>query len=144
MDGLNNLIRAGGDRCLFNVPTNLVDNPRCGNEIVEGNEACDCGSPERCRDSCCNAATCQLATGAECASGACCTSQCRLRDYGIQCRAASGSCDIPEYCLGDSSECPEDNHRVDGMACTSNSIAGYCSGGVCPTHDAQCRATFSK
>ena len=131
-----------GDSCLFNTPTTQVGDPVCGNGIREGNELCDCGSPQECTDNCCNANTCQLASGAQCSSGPCCTSQCRLKPYGTQCRGATGDCDIAEYCLGNSSECPVDESRVDGTACNSNT--GYCIDGQCPTHNAQCMASFSE
>ncbi len=34
------------DSCLSNEPTMTVGEPSCGNGIREGNEICDCGSPE--------------------------------------------------------------------------------------------------
>ncbi len=139
---LNELYAAGGDSCLFNSPSMIVGEPVCGNGIPEGNEACDCGNTDECTNSCCDAPTCQLVTGAECASGACCTSQCQLRTYGTECRASVGDCDIAEYCLGDSNECPNDDHIANGVPCSSDD--GYCMEGACPTHDAQCRVIYSK
>ena len=127
-------------RCLTNMPTTTVGDPVCGNGIREGNEVCDCGSAQECTDPCCNAATCQLASGAQCSAGACCSSTCRFVSYGTQCRASAGDCDIAEYCPGDSGECPSDDHQRDGISCSSS--AGYCSGGMCPTHNAQCQAAF--
>ena len=139
---LNILLERGQGGCLDNFPTEMVGDPVCGNGIREGTEVCDCGSPTECTDPCCNAATCELAAGAQCAAGACCTSQCRFRAYGTQCRAANNECDLAEYCLGTSSECPEDNHVANGISCSSNN--GYCMEGACPTHDAQCLATFGE
>ena len=130
------------DSCLFNTPTMTVGDPTCGNGIREAGEACDCGSTTECTDSCCNAATCELAAGAQCASGECCTAQCMLVSYGTECRATSGSCDVAEYCSGDSGECPEDVHLVDGSSCSSG--AGYCNDGLCPTHQEQCVASFGE
>ena len=97
-------------------------------------------STQECTDPCCNARTCQLADGAECAAGPCCQSNCRFRPYGTICRAASGQCDIKEYCSGDSSECPADTNLLDGTSC--NSDTAYCYDGVCQTHDDQCRFHF--
>ena len=143
VDDLNLLYDEGGDSCLFNMPTPIIPGLAiCGDGIVEGNETCDCGSPDDCNDICCNASTCEVAEGMECASGVCCTSQCQLRAYGTECRATSGECDIAEYCLGGSNECPEDDHVANGVSCESD--AGYCMEGACPTHEAQCRAAFGE
>ncbi len=130
----------GGDSCLFNIPANVVGDPVCGNGIQEENEACDCGTPEECTNDCCDAATCQPIAGAECASGACCTSQCMIASYGTECRASVDGCDIAEYCLGDSNLCPVDNVVANGVSCNSGS--GYCLDGECPTHTAQCSNIF--
>ena len=128
------------DRCLTDIPTTMVGDPECGNGIREGDEVCDCGSAQECTDPCCNAATCQLASGAQCSAGPCCTSMCQFVSYGTQCRASLGDCDIAEFCPGDSADCPDDEHQRDGISC--NSDAGYCSSGMCPTHDAQCQLAF--
>ena len=127
-------------RCLTNKPTKTVGDPVCGNGIQEENEACDCGSPQECRDPCCNANTCQLVDGAQCSAGDCCNSTCHYKAYGTTCRAAAGECDIGEYCSGDSGECPADDHKLDGTACASNT--GYCYEGECPSHDSQCQFHF--
>ena len=142
VDDLNELYGFNGDSCLFNTPTEIVGGPSCGNGIREGSEACDCGSPAECTDSCCNAATCELAEGAQCARGPCCTSQCHLIAYGTECRAAANECDVAEYCLETSGECPEDDHISNGISCNSN--LGYCMEGMCPTHSDQCMAAFGK
>ena len=39
--------------CLTNVPTTTVGVPKCGNGIREGNETCDCGSPQVSSHQCC-------------------------------------------------------------------------------------------
>ena len=136
-EGFNAL---GTARCLSNMPYNSMGDPVCGNGIREGDEVCDCGSEQECTDPCCNAATCQLASGAQCSAGACCTSTCQFVSYGTECREALGDCDIAEYCSGDSSDCPADDHQRDGISC--NNDAGYCVSGMCPTHNAQCQRAF--
>ena len=140
---LNIFYKYGDDSCLFDMPTPITQSQViCGDGIVEGNEACDCGSPEKCTNKCCDPTTCQFTAGAECAIGACCNSQCQIKAYGTECRASSGECDIPEYCLGDSNVCPEDRHVVNGESCASGT--GYCVEGSCPTHEDQCQAVFGE
>ena len=128
------------DECLFNEPTMTVGDPVCGNGIREGDEICDCGSPAECLDPCCNSTTCQLVSGAQCSEGPCCTSACQFVSYGTECRAATGECDILEYCSGTSSDCPPNVHSIDGTSCSNS--AGFCYAGQCPTHDEQCQLAF--
>ena len=143
VDDLNDLIRYGRDTCLYVAPLRSVSTPSCGNGIREDNETCDCGSQEECTDHCCNAMLCQLIDGAECSvNGSCCSSQCIFQPYGTECRTATSECDLPEYCLGDSGECPPDNYRMNGALCSSN--AGYCYNGNCPTLLSQCQAVFGE
>lgn len=136
----NGFIERSTNRCLTNVPTFRVGDAVCGDGIREENETCDCGSVEECTNICCNAATCQLVSGAECADGPCCSNICQFISYGTECRAASGECDIAEYCPGDSAECPRDERRLFGVPCGGNT--GYCYSGMCPTHNAQCQTAF--
>ena len=129
--------------CLLNVPSMSTGGPRCGNGVVEGSEVCDCGEPGVCTSSCCNASTCQLNTGAQCASGTCCnTSTCQLMTRESECRASIGECDIAESCTGSSADCPQDVYRMNGIPCASDT--GYCFNGSCPTHRAQCLRVWSK
>ena len=128
--------------CLLNVPT-IQAGPRCGNGIVEGNETCDCGGPGFCTNPCCDATTCQLATGAQCYNGVCCnTSTCQFTSGGVECHVSAGECDIAETCTGSSSDCPQDVFVMNGMSCASDT--GYCFNGQCPTHTAQCVEAWSK
>lgn len=62
----------GMDYCLRNKPQSLFDSPVCGNGFVEEGEQCDCGLPENCDNTCCNATTCTLYANASCATGSCC------------------------------------------------------------------------
>ena len=128
------------DRCLTNEPTMNVADPVCGNGVRESDEICDCGGETECTDPCCNATTCQLVSGAQCGSGSCCSRDCTIVPYGIECRTSSGECDIAEYCSGDSSECPRDDQKFDSTPCANNT--GYCYFGKCPTYDAQCMRAF--
>uniref|UniRef100_A0A8C8RI90 ADAM metallopeptidase domain 15 n=1 Tax=Pelusios castaneus TaxID=367368 RepID=A0A8C8RI90_9SAUR len=132
-------LRQGRGWCLFNVPApeSLALRPQCGNHLVEKNETCDCGLREECADPCCNASTCQLAAGAECASGGACCQDCKLRGAGSMCREPRGECDLAEFCDGLSPRCPPNSHLQDGQPCARGQA--YCSGGVCTTYEGQCQ-----
>uniref|UniRef100_A0A8B9GHS6 ADAM metallopeptidase domain 8 n=1 Tax=Amazona collaria TaxID=241587 RepID=A0A8B9GHS6_9PSIT len=127
--------------CLLNVPRadELYGGPVCGNQFVERGEQCDCGVPEECSDNCCNATTCQLREGAECARGECCQ-DCKVKAAGVLCRASKNDCDLPEHCTGLSAECPEDVFQENGISCHNGN--GYCYNGACPSHGEQCRALW--
>ncbi|XP_054063468.1 disintegrin and metalloproteinase domain-containing protein 8 isoform X2 [Rissa tridactyla] len=127
--------------CLLNVPRadELYGGPVCGNQFVERGEQCDCGTPEECSDRCCNATTCQLREGAECAQGSCCQ-DCKVKAAGVLCRASKNDCDLPEHCTGFSAECPEDVFQENGIPCQNGN--GYCYNGACPSHSEQCRALW--
>lgn len=62
----------GMDYCLRNKPKAIFDSPVCGNGFVESGEQCDCGLPNHCDNTCCNATTCTLHKNATCATGECC------------------------------------------------------------------------
>uniref|UniRef100_A0A663LKA7 ADAM metallopeptidase domain 8 n=1 Tax=Athene cunicularia TaxID=194338 RepID=A0A663LKA7_ATHCN len=128
-------------RCLLNVPRadELYGGPVCGNQFVERGEQCDCGTPEECSDRCCNATTCQLREGAECARGDCCQ-DCKVKAASVLCRPSKNDCDLPEHCTGLSPECPEDVFQENGIPCQNGK--GYCYNGACPSHGEQCRALW--
>ncbi|XP_064200286.1 disintegrin and metalloproteinase domain-containing protein 33-like isoform X1 [Anguilla rostrata] len=134
---LDNYFQKGGGMCLFNMPnmTDLVGGKRCGNGFVEKGEECDCGEPEECENSCCNANNCTLKAGAQCAHGVCCK-DCKLKQAGTMCRGPAGACDLPEYCTGASPYCPSNVYLLDGTACQYG--RAYCYSGMCLTHEQQC------
>ncbi|NWZ36493.1 ADAM8 protein, partial [Brachypodius atriceps] len=94
---------------------------------------------QECTDRCCNATTCQLREGAECARGECCQ-DCKVKAAGVLCRASKNDCDLAEHCSGLSAECPEDVFQENGVSCQHGS--GYCYNGACPSHGEQCRALW--
>nr|ACS74987.1 snake venom metalloprotease [Philodryas olfersii] len=128
-------------QCILNKPlsTDIVAPPVCGNYFVEVGEECDCGSPQDCQSTCCNAATCKLQPGSQCDSGECCE-QCKFKKARTECRAAKDDCDSAEHCTGRSAECPTDQFQQNGHPCQNNQ--GYCYNGKCPTLASQCIALF--
>ncbi|XP_032229700.2 uncharacterized protein LOC5505409 [Nematostella vectensis] len=118
MEGLKRI----NDRCLYNVPTRAI-NAQCGNGIREGNEECDCGTPEMCaaKDQCCEPHGCRLKRHAVCSDlhHSCCEN-CQYKLQGTLCRAVTNDCDVPEYCPGDSCDCPADGYIQDGIACNQS------------------------
>ncbi|KAK9754756.1 Disintegrin [Popillia japonica] len=126
-------LRTGNGICLMNKPNELevrrscgnrIVRRSCGNRIVEDGEDCDCGTIEDCSsvDPCCDPITCKLTKEAECAKGPCCEN-CKLRERGYTCREITNDCDLPEYCNGETGDCPPDVYKKNGSPCTDN---GYC------------------
>ncbi|XP_078095508.1 disintegrin and metalloproteinase domain-containing protein 9-like isoform X2 [Mustelus asterias] len=141
-DDFENMILNRGGSCLLNIPTpeEEYSPPYCGNKLVDIGEECDCGSPKECEnDPCCEASTCKLKYGAQCAFGVCCK-KCKFRPAGTVCRASMNECDLPEYCNGTSHICQADVFVQDGHPCHKNS--SYCYNGACQSYDAQCIALF--
>nr|O42138.1 RecName: Full=Zinc metalloproteinase-disintegrin-like ACLD; AltName: Full=Snake venom metalloproteinase; Short=SVMP; AltName: Full=VMP-III; Short=AclVMP-III; Flags: Precursor [Agkistrodon contortrix laticinctus]AAC18911.1 metalloproteinase-disintegrin-like protein [Agkistrodon contortrix laticinctus] len=124
-------------KCILNEPngTDIVSPPVCGNELLEVGEECDCGSPTNCQNPCCDAATCKLTPGSQCADGVCCD-QCRFTRAGTECRQAKDDCDMADLCTGQSAECPTDRFQRNGHPCLNDN--GYCYNRTCPTLKNQC------
>ncbi|XP_064410139.1 disintegrin and metalloproteinase domain-containing protein 22 [Latimeria chalumnae] len=128
---------SGGGACLFNKPVKLLDPPECGNGFVEVGEECDCGSPVECSregEECCK--KCTLTQGSKCSDGLCCK-DCQFKPKGVECREAVNDCDIAETCIGNSSQCLPNVHKLDGYTCDKNQ--GRCFGGRCKTRERQCK-----
>ncbi|KAM3914024.1 disintegrin and metalloproteinase domain-containing protein 8 [Leptodactylus fuscus] len=138
---LQTFLRVANPTCLLNAPDSnqLFGGPVCGNDFLESGEECDCGTPEECTNPCCNATACRLKEGAECAEGDCCY-QCKIRSVGEMCRKKKGECDLPEYCTGNSAQCPDDAFQENGASCSSGT--GYCYNGVCPSYSQHCHTLW--
>ncbi|XP_068439219.1 disintegrin and metalloproteinase domain-containing protein 11-like isoform X2 [Clinocottus analis] len=133
-------LQLGGGSCLFNKPSKLLDPSECGNGFVELGEECDCGSLVECARNganCCK--KCTLTHNAMCSNGLCCR-DCRYELRGVTCREAVNDCDSPETCMGDSSQCPHNVHKLDGYMCDAGQ--GRCYGGRCKTRNGQCKALW--
>nr|QIV64922.1 MAD-5 [Crotalus scutulatus] len=92
-------------QCMLNEPLRTDTVSR--NELLEAGEECDCGSPA---NPCCDAATCKLRPGAQCAEGLCCD-QCKFIKKGKICRRARG--DNPDdRCTGQSADCPRNRFHA--------------------------------
>ncbi|XP_058157113.1 disintegrin and metalloproteinase domain-containing protein 21-like [Dasypus novemcinctus] len=111
---------------------------RCGNEIVEETEQCDCGSFKKCYSNPCCTTNCELTPGSHCDIELCCTN-CTYTPTGTLCRPIQNICDLPEYCNGNTHTCPVDFHMQDGTPCSEKS---YCFKGNCTDRDLQCKAIF--
>ncbi|XP_054630637.1 disintegrin and metalloproteinase domain-containing protein 28 [Dunckerocampus dactyliophorus] len=123
--------------CLLDEPDHmsLVSPAVCGNGFVEKGEQCDCGIEKECTNPCCNATTCTLSEGSQCAAGECCE-KCKILPRSHQCRSKQDECDLAEYCDGERATCPEDVFSVNGVPCDEGS--GYCYNGQCPKRSDQC------
>ncbi|XP_044035942.1 disintegrin and metalloproteinase domain-containing protein 8 isoform X2 [Siniperca chuatsi] len=114
--------------------------PRCGDALLDPGEECDCGTVEECMNPCCDASTCRLTDGSQCAHGQCCDN-CQFKLAGSVCRKSASDCDLPEFCTGVSGDCPEDSFEMNGKPCY-NQAEGYCYNGQCPTHLQHCWRLF--
>ncbi|NXQ91073.1 ADAM9 protein, partial [Nyctibius grandis] len=142
-DDFEKLILNGGGNCLRNPPktSHVYKEPVCGNNVVDNNEECDCGKPQECTNPCCDAATCKLMPGSQCAQGLCCKN-CKFKVAGAECRSKMDFCDLPEYCNGSNAYCPDDVYIMNGYPC--DNMKAYCYYGVCQSFDSQCESIYGK
>ncbi|CAO2598861.1 Disintegrin and metalloproteinase domain-containing protein 15 [Lemmus lemmus] len=138
---LDKALLDGMGSCLFERLPNLAPmSPLCGNMFVDPGEQCDCGFPDECADPCCDHFTCQLRPGAQCASDGPCCQDCKLQPADWQCRPRRDDCDLPEFCPGDSSQCPPDLRLGDGEPCASGQAV--CMHGRCASYSQQCQSLW--
>lgn len=111
----------------------------CGDRIVQGEEECDCGTPENCHifDPCCNSPTnfknsCKLLNGSKCSPAvqSCCSLHCQAVTSAARkiCHPAS-ACMEPSVCDGVNFGCPDSVPRPDGSLCHQDTA--LCKNGLC-------------
>ena len=131
--------------CIINKPTVLLNiSKRCGNNIVDKGEECDCGDPYFCKNPCCNPWTCRYTReGSQCFEGGCCTKDCKLKAADTVCRntkdadsESDSSCDLPDLCDGQSAICAN-TYKEDLSMC--DDAQGACRKGNCKSHRLQCK-----
>ncbi|KAB5528303.1 hypothetical protein PHYPO_G00138700 [Pangasianodon hypophthalmus] len=137
LTNFDEFLNSRNPECLLNKPlaSNLLQPAVCGNGFRETGEDCDCGSVQECNNPCCNATTCTFTKGSTCAEGECCQ-DCKITGATLLCRPKRDECDLPEYCTGNSSSCPEDVFSMNGSPCKNST--GYCYNGQCPKRENQC------
>ena len=104
----------------------------CGNGFVEGDEACDCGSPAECEKTACCTDNCTVPENVQCSpqnpiTSPCCTDQCTFTPEAQAKECFSGNdCQATAVCDGTASACPVPLPKADGTECG-------CQGGNCTT-----------
>ena len=126
---------------------------RCGNQVVEAGEECDCGNGAVCgyNDPCCTPSdadprgpdppcTVARARGKACsplASGVCCSGDCQVvRDPWKVCDQRT-ECHDRSLCDGEGGRCPRAVAKPNGTSCGGGARfceAGQCSGSLCRRH----------
>ena len=117
----------------------------CGDGLIGPGEDCDCAEDDdsNCAQ-CCDVKTCKFRTiDAECASGACCDNNCKLKSKSSICRLSLSSCDFEEFCDGISPICPEDLYHHNGLDCLEQNEPGLCWMGKCQSSNSQCKSIWS-
>ncbi|XP_077520004.1 disintegrin and metalloproteinase domain-containing protein 10-like [Amblyomma americanum] len=131
--------------------------PICGNDIVEGNEECDCGAYlADCEEKCCyprhntvGAPGCTLRKGEDCSpsAGPCCTTDCKLLDSSVLCKQDT-MCRNLSYCDGINATCPLGPPKPDLTPCNEGTqvcMKGECSSSICMKYGLkECTLTGSR
>jgi hypothetical protein len=97
---MHGVLQSGHVQCLLNRPFQSSQLHQCGNGVVDGDEECDCGTRDQCKDPCCDPLTCTLRAHAQCAAHHVCCNRCKLIEAGHLCRPARSVCDVAETCDG--------------------------------------------
>lgn len=115
--GCSTPIKPDGTGCSIGAcKSGVCTAPVCGNGVVESPEQCDDGS------------------SANGTAGDCCSSTCSFKPNTTVCRAASGQCDLTEYCTGNAAACPADVPAADNAPCDDGNactLSDKCQSGSC-------------
>ena len=113
----------------------------CGNQIVEGDEQCDCGLESECNntDPCCDAKKCMLKSTSSCSpsQGPCCNSNCTYVAANTTVCQVSNDCLKDVTCNGTSAACPRSSltfFKPDNSECNGGTQVcknGACTGSAC-------------
>ncbi|VVC39377.1 Hypothetical protein CINCED_3A019380 [Cinara cedri] len=145
---LNDYIEGFHNRnmCLLNKPNEASNSQqKCGNNVVEDSEECDCGGFDDCHknDPCCDPITCQLKKESECSATGSCCKDCKIVAAGTLCRESTNECDLPEFCSGNVGYCPADMFKKNGSPCgLEEEGRHHCFMGECPTLNRQCEQSW--
>ncbi|XP_024909927.1 disintegrin and metalloproteinase domain-containing protein 10 isoform X1 [Cynoglossus semilaevis] len=123
----------------------VIDQPICGNQIVEGDEECDVGHNDT--DLCCHSAKdpvgvqCRLRKGKVCSpsQGLCCGQDCGFRPVGHVCDEET-DCLRESVCSGLSPLCPQPMAKENLTVCSEGTrvcLNGVCAESVCVKHGLQ-------
>nr|XP_008121636.1 PREDICTED: disintegrin and metalloproteinase domain-containing protein 26A-like [Anolis carolinensis] len=93
-----------------------------------------------CQRSGCCLKDCTLKLNTSCYYGSCCK-KCKVSIEGTLCREAVNECDLPEYCSGDSADCPADVYKMDGIPCGTDH---HCYFGACLDLQHHCTVLFGQ
>ncbi|XP_030740525.1 disintegrin and metalloproteinase domain-containing protein 9 [Echinops telfairi] len=121
-----------GRQCICGAKSCIMNSGASGSRNFSSCSECEL-------DPCCEAKTCKLRSGSECAYGDCCK-KCLFLPGGTVCRGKNNECDVPEYCNGSSQFCQPDVFIQNGFPCQNNKA--YCYNGMCQYYDAQCQVIF--
>nr|XP_002127224.2 disintegrin and metalloproteinase domain-containing protein 10-like [Ciona intestinalis] len=126
------------------------DTPRCGNNLIDEGEDCDCGYSDTCADIgdvCCTPADdennverrCKLKAGKSCSitQGPCCNgTTCEAKNSNYRCSEET-QCQLAQVCNLSKAVCPNATAKREAEICnhgTQICVQGTCSGSICAKH----------
>ena len=74
-------------------------------------------------------------------SSCCDMTICKYFNSSTLCRPSNSSCDVPDFCFGNSSLCPN-QYIADGQPCQTGKGSSFCLNSVCISPHDQCKSIF--